>query len=276
SVSKYLTHLEEHLGVRLLHRTTRQLSLTPEGEAYYERCVGILEEVAATEDAMANLHAKPRGTLRINAPMSFGILHLSPAISDFLTLYPEISIELSLTDRFVDVVDEGVDVAVRIGRLEDSGLFAKRLAPCRIVACASPTYLAREGKPTTLEELSKHHCLIYSYHSQRNEWKFIQEGKPVTVPVQSRLRVNNGDVLRLAALQGLGIMAAPTFLVGEDLQAGRLQTILSDFSIPEPAIHAIYAHNRHLSTKVRVFIDFLAERFGPKPYWDLPLEAQGP
>lgn len=270
-VSKYLAHLEEHLGVRLIHRTTRRLSLTREGEVYYQRCVHILEEVAETEAAMANLHAHPRGLLRINGPMSFGVHHLSPAISTFLEKYPDIAMDLSLTDRFVDVVEEGYDVAVRIGRLEDSGLIARRLAPCRIVACASPAYLQQRGIPGTPDDLANHHGLVYSYQPWRNEWRFAKEGRTHTVTVNSRLRVNNGDVLRMAALQGLGIILSPTFLVGDDLRCGALQQVLPDFAIPEPSIHAVYAHNRHLSAKVRVFIDFLVAHFGPHPYWDVPV-----
>ncbi|CCG40185.1 LysR family transcriptional regulator [Magnetospirillum molischianum] len=268
-VSRQVAALETDLGVRLLHRSTRALTLTEAGHGYFDQIVRILAEIDEANLSVSHLQAAPRGRLRVNAPMSFGIRHLAPAIPDFLTRCPEVEIDITLNDRFVDLVDEGFDMAVRIGHLIDSSLVARRLAPLRRIVCASPAYLAARGLPTTPDEISGHECLCYSNMSAGNEWKFTTpDGRPWPVEVKGRLRVNNGDALRVAALEGLGLACLPTFIVGEDLRAGTLVPVLAEAVHQEGGVFAVYPHARHLSPKVRAFIDYLVERFGPNPPWD--------
>jgi DNA-binding transcriptional LysR family regulator len=269
-VSRQIAALEGELGARLLQRTTRSLTLTEAGQGYYESVARILGEIADADLSVSRLQATPRGRLRVNAPMSFGIRHLAPAIPDFLARYPETELDMVMNDRFVDLVDEGFDLAVRVGRLSDSSLVARRLAPMRRAVCASPAYLAAHGTPTSPDDLAGHRCLCYSYLAPTEEWRFVTaDGKPWPVEVSGRLRVNNGDALCEAARKGLGLVNLPTFIVGADLQLGTLVSLLGDFIPQDAAIHAVYPHSRYLSPKVRAFIDFLAERFGPQPYWDL-------
>lgn len=269
-VSRQVAALEAELGVRLFHRTTRSLTLTEEGRAYREQVTRILAEIAEANMSVSQAQAQPRGRLKLNAPMSFGILHLAPALPDFLARYPAVQLDLVLNDRYVDVVDEGFDLAIRIGRLADSSLVARKLAALRMVLCASADYLATHGTPRVPEDLRRHQCLCYSTNSQTPEWRFVTpEGKPLSVQIDGRLHANNGDVLRSAALRGLGIVYLPSFIVGADLQAGTLCSLLPDFVATDTGIHAVYPHSRHLSAKVRAFIDFLAERFGALPHWDL-------
>lgn len=271
-VSRRIAELEERLGARLLNRSTRRLSLTEAGAAFYERCVRILADVEETEAAVASLHAEPRGLLRVNAPMSFGMLHLAPAVAAFLERWPEVDVDLSLNDRFVDLIDEGYDLAVRIGTLADSALIARRLAPCRRVVCAAPSYLARHGEPQRPEDLARHDCFLYTNAPAAEQWKLTgRDGTEHVVRVGGRLRVNNGDVLRAIAEAGLGIIVLPTFIVAEAVAAGRLKVVLCDYRPAAATAYAVYPHNRYLSTKVRAFVDFLAGRFGPEPYWDAPV-----
>lgn len=269
-ISRQVSALEAQLGARLFHRTTRSLSLTEIGQAYYERCARILAEIEEANLSVSSLQAVPRGKLRINAPMSFGVLHLAPLLPAFLERYPEIEIDMAMNDRFVSLVDEGFDVAVRIGRLEDSSLIARYLAPARRAVCASPAYLKAHGTPLAPMDLDAHCCLTYSNRATPDEWSFqAADGRRWSIEVRGRLRVNNGDTLREAALAGVGVVVLPTFIVGRDLQAGTLVPLLSDYVPQDLAIHAVYPHNRHLSPKVRAFIDFLVERIGSRPYWDL-------
>ncbi len=269
-VSRQIARLEAHLGARLFHRTTRSLALTEVGQAYYERCTRILAEIEEANLSVSNLQAEPRGRLRVNAPMSFGIHHLAPLIPRFLDRFPHVDVDMAMNDRVVSLVEEGFDIAVRIGRLEDSSLIARHLAPARRVVCASPSYLERRGVPQSPDDLADHCCLSYSNLTASDEWNLCTaEGRRWPVEVRGRLRVNNGDVLREAALSGVGLIMAPTFLCGCDLQAGRLVSVLDQFVPQNIAIHAVYPHSRHLSPKVRAFVDFLAENFGPRPYWDL-------
>jgi molybdate transport repressor ModE-like protein len=266
--SKKLAALEDRLGARLINRTTRRLSLTEVGSAFLERAQRILAELEEAERAVGRLSAEPRGVLRVNAPMSFGILHVAPALGDFMTRYPDVSVALDLGDRQVDLVDEGYDVAVRIAALPESSLVARRLAPVRRVVCASPAYWERHGLPVHPRDLGGHEGLIYTYQPLPNEWRFRDGDGSLTVHVDGRLKANNGDALREAALAGLGVCMAPTFIVGEALRTGRLRAVLEDFALDTLAIYAVYPHRRHLSAKVRAFVDFLAGRFGPRPYWD--------
>ncbi len=269
TVSKLVSRLENRLGARLLNRTTRRLSLTEEGTAFYERSLRILSEIEDAELAVGRLHSQPRGTLRINAPMSFGILHVTPALPGFMARYPDLEVDLTLNDRQVDLIEEGFDVAVRITRLADSTLIAKRLASFRQIVCATPGYWRTHGKPARPEDIRDHNCLIYTYRQNQNKWPFQTPDGPVTVPIKGSLRANNGDVMRLAALAGTGVYLGPTFIVGDDLRQGRLVSVLDGYAETDRAIYAVYPQNSYLSAKVRVFIDFLADRFGPEPYWDM-------
>lgn len=267
-VSKHVQDLEEHLGVRLLNRTTRKISLTEPGRIYYERSVRLLADLAETEQALGALQARPRGRLRVNAPVSFGSLHLARALADYMAAFPEVSVELTLNDRIVDLVEEGYDLALRITRLADSSLIARRLAPCREVLCASPAYLERSGWPERPEDLTRHNCLGYAYSPFRDGWRFEGPHGPVSVTVRGTMQTNNGDVLCIAAVRGTGIVLLPSFIAGPDLQAGRLVPILPGYRVPDSGIYAVYPHNRHLSAKVRSFVDFLVPRYGGRPAWD--------
>jgi DNA-binding transcriptional LysR family regulator len=267
-VSKHIVSLEERLGARLLNRTTRQVSPTEIGREFYERSTRILADLDEAEQAASALQATPKGLLRLNGPLSFGIRHLAPAIIDYLAACPEAAIDVTLSDRVVDLVDEGFDLAIRIARLADSSLIARRITPCRIVACAAPAYLKKHGAPRRPADLTAHNCLGYSYAAFRNEWRFTGPDGAVSVRIAGRLNANNGDVLRLAALRGEGIVIQPTFLIGDDLASGELVSILPGFVPDELVIQAVYPHSRHLSVKVRSFIDFLVARFGQDPEWD--------
>ncbi|MEX2642453.1 MAG: LysR family transcriptional regulator [Acetobacterales bacterium] len=266
AVSKQVKALEGRLGARLLNRTTRRVALTEVGRAYLERARRILAEVEETEHAAGRQHAEPRGTLRLNAPLSFGSLHVATAIPDFLAQYPDMEVEMTMTDRFVDVVEEGYDLAIR-GRTMpvESSLIARRIAPERFAVCAAPAYLAAQGRPAAPADLAAHDCLAYA---GTGNWRFAGPDGEVTVPVHGRLRANNGDALRAATLGGLGVALLPTFLVGDDLRQGRLERLLPGWEPPEAGIFAIYPHTRFLSAKVRAFIDFLVRRFNPTPEWD--------
>jgi len=269
SVTKQIKELEGWLGARLLNRTTRRLSLTEVGAGFYERSTRILEAVAEARSAAGALQTAPRGRLRINAPVSFGLLHLAPAVTEFLNVYPDVSIEMLVNDRVVDLLEGEFDVGVRIGRLGDSSLIARRIAPVRLVICAAPEYLARHAVPQTPEDLASHNCLEYTYFESRGEWHLRDPtGADIVVPVSGRYLANNADVLRSTALAGGGIILVPTFLIGDDLRAGRLVRLLSNYPPPEQALHALYPPGRHLSAKVRTFVDFLVVRFGGAPAWD--------
>ena len=269
-VSKYLTRLEDRLGARLLNRTTRRLSLTEAGAALFEASRGALERIEDAEQAIAHLQSAPRGRLRVSAPMSFGILHLGPAFADFAQAFPDVTLDVRLDDRFVNLVEEQVDVAVRIGALTDSSLVARRLAPARSVVCASPAYLAEHGEPETPQDLASHDCLLYSYQSTANVWRFTdRDGNETPVAVTGSLRVNNGIVLAEAAVAGRGVLMTPTFYVGHLLRAGKLRAILPGYRLlPELAVHAVWPQRGYVPPKVRAFVDFLAQRFGRKPEWD--------
>lgn len=266
AVSKQVARLEDRLRVRLVNRTTRRLALTEEGRAFAERCRRILAEIEEAELAVRRLQSTPRGTLRVNAPMSFGVAHFAPLLPAFLERYPEVAVELVLNDRVVDLVEEGFDLAVRIVRLADSSLIARRLAPFRRVVCAAPEYWRRRGRPRRPADLAGHECLRYSYLSTVDEWPFIGPQGAERVRVRGRLSVNNGDALRIAAVAGLGVCLAPTFIVGEEIAAGRLEVVLADYEERDLAIYAVYPSPRHLSAKVRAFVDFLAAAYA-RPSW---------
>lgn len=269
AVSKRVSRLEDRLGLRLLNRTTRRLSLTEGGAAFYQGCQRVVAEAEAAEQAVTHLASAPRGRLKVNAPMSFGVRHVGPALPEFLARYPELTIDLALNDRVVDLVEEGFDVGIRIGRLTDSSLVARRLAPNRAVLSAAPAYLETHGVPRRAAELEDRACLIYSYHAEGEGWRLNGPEGERRFKVSGPLRVNNGDAILAAALGGLGVALLPCFICGEDLRAGRLVRVLTDWEAPSDAsVSAVYPAARHLSPKVRVFVDFLAERFGGTPYWD--------
>ena len=268
-VSKHIQALEERLGARLLNRTTRRLSLTEIGRGYYDRARQVLADLEEADRAAGDLQAAPRGLLKVNAPLSFGIRHLAPAVAVYLATYPEVGIDVGLNDRCVDLLAEGVDVALRIGRLADSSLIARRLAPIRYAPCAAPAYLERHGAPTTPADLAAHDCLVYTYASAIGEWRFTgPDGSDQVARVGGRLYANNGDMLLNAALDGLGVTLLPSFMIGEHVQAGRLAILLPRFAVPEAALYAVYPPGRHLSAKLRSFVDFLVRRFGEEPEWD--------
>lgn len=268
AISKAVMELEQLLGARLLDRTTRRVSTTEAGLAYYESCVDILARVEETELQVSRLHDEPKGVLKINAPVSFGVLYLGPAIAEFMSLFPDLKIELTLNDRFIDPLEEGVDVTVRIGALADSSLIAKKLAPARRVVAAAPVYLEKNGAPATPADLARHRCLTYGHTTTLQRWQLSWDGTAINVAINSAFCSNNGDVLRSAALAGRGITQLPTFLVGPDLKAGRLRLVLPAHPPAGLGIFALYAPNRYLAAKTRVLIDFLAARFGDAPSWD--------
>jgi DNA-binding transcriptional LysR family regulator len=262
-VSKYVGVLEDHLGTRLLNRTTRRLSLTESGQAYYERCVEIIADVAEAEQAAGQLTAIPRGTLKIAMPVSFGTNKIGPLLTEYIRQYPEVKLDLALADRKVDLIEEGYDLAIRIGSLPESGLIARKLAVDRTAICAAPSYLKQHGTPQKPEDLRAHACLNYTYSSSGDEWYLKNDNEERVVPTSGPIRVNNGDMLRLAAISGGGIVWGPRFIVEDDLRSGRLVEVLTNYSTIELGIYAIYPSRKHLSAKVRTFVDFLVEKLGP-------------
>jgi len=269
-VSKYVTRLEDRLGARLLNRTTRRLSLTEVGRVFYERSLRGLQEIEEAEAEVSRLQGKPRGTLRLNTPMSFGILHIAPALPDFLRRYPEISVDMNLDDRQVDVIEEGFDLSIRISELPDSALIARRLAPCRHAVVASPEYLEQNGIPTTPDDLRHHNIISYRYQESAREWHFRDsDKKTISVPISGTVQMNNSLALREALLGGIGMTRTPTFVVGQDIQSGRLKQVFTNYETLEVSIYLVYPQRRHLSPKVRAFIEYFAERISDNPYWDL-------
>jgi DNA-binding transcriptional LysR family regulator len=267
-VSKRVAGLERAMGVQLLRRTTRKLSVTGPGEEFFERCRRILAEFREASGELALLQHEPRGALKVNAPMSFGALYLGTAIADVMAAYPDLKVEMTLNDRFIDPIEEGVDVTIRIATLDDSSLIARKLAPARRALVASPDYLARNGEPQSPDDLANHRCLNYGHTTTLQRWQLTHEGRTIVVPISSFLCSNNGDVLKAAALNGQGITKLPTFLVGPDIKAGRLVVVLPDYPPTELGLFALYAPNRYLAAKTRLLIDFLAARFGEHPTWD--------
>ncbi|WP_444916976.1 LysR family transcriptional regulator [Microbulbifer sp. JMSA003] len=269
AVSKRVTQLELQLGVKLLHRTTRKLSLTEAGEHFYEHARIAYKSAKDAQDAVLQLQGKPRGRLRINAPMSFGRLHLAPLIPVFMERYPEISIDMVLDDKVVDLVGEGFDIAIRGGDLPDTSLIARKLAPLKSVLCASPSYLKEFGEPTELEQLSAHNCLIFTYSRDVKEWGFFKDNHLHTIEVKGNYQVNNSEALREALLQGVGIGRLPTFVAGPDIEAGKLIPLFEEYQMPAKSIYAVFPERQFMPAKVRAFIDFAIEYFGgDTPYWD--------
>lgn len=268
AASRHVAELERHLGAQLLQRSTRRLNLTESGANYYDRCRLILADVDEAEAQLATAESQPRGVLRLSLPHSFGLRYIAPLIPEFCRRYPELQLELSFSDRIVDLVEEGIDMAVRItGELKTS-LVARKLAPAHMVCCASPSYMERYGSPRTPEELRGHNCLTYSYASAANAWTFLRDGREFSVPVKGRLRANSGDMSRHAATAGLGIALLPTFLVCDELRSGRLQPLLVDYAQPELGVYAVYQPAARRSARIRVMVDYLWEALGKgQPPW---------
>jgi len=267
-VSKYVSQLEQHLGVRLLNRTTRQIHLTEAGTSYHQRAQQVLHDIDDMESQIGDLQTEARGLLRISAPVSFAIRHMAPLLSEFQRAHPGVGIDLQLNDRKVDVVEEGFDVVLRIGHLKSSSLIAKRIAPIRIVVCASPAYLKQNGTPQHLEDLQGHRYLRYSYIE-------LDASQPLHRWLQNNgqndsngMTSNNGDVLVEAAIAGAGIALQPTFISGPAIKEGKLQVILQEYEPETMGLYAVYAHRQLLASKVRSFVDFIDGYFGNPPYWD--------
>jgi DNA-binding transcriptional LysR family regulator len=267
NVTRYIAELEAHLGTRLLNRHSRKLSLTESGEALYERARAILNDVSEAEAVSSAATLRPQGRLRINAPLSFGLLHLASRWPRFSQRYPQVELDVSLIDRVVDVVDEGFDLAIRISRGGSTAHAARKLATSHNVVCAAPAYLREHGTPVTPAELAHHACIVYGYSG--SDWQLRgPDGRLHDVRVRGVMQTNNGETAVAAALGGMGIVWQPTFLVGPDLQAGRLVSLLPGYSVPDIDILAVYPSRRHLGAKVRAMIDFLADEFSGVPPWD--------
>lgn len=261
-VGKHVRMLEEHLGVQLLNRTTRRQSLTDAGRDFHERVQHILAEVEAAEAFAEQSRAVPRGLLRVNAPVTFGVNELTPALPDYLARFPQVSVDLVLSDRMVDLIDEGFDTVLRVGPLSDSGLIAQPLRSFELMLCAAPAYLERNGTPRTVSDLPHHACLGFGVGRLAREWSFVGPDGPITVPIRSRFVVNSGEALLRAAVAGLGLIFQWEPLLRDELAAGRLVRVLPDLVQPARPMHALYAPDRRITPKLRSFLDFLVERFG--------------
>ncbi len=269
AVSKMIGRLEDRLGVRLLSRTTRKLSLTEEGRAFYQRVTPILAEVEEAEETVSLSTAEARGVLKVNSSTAFGQYQIVPLIPGILEKYPSLQVQLTMTDSIVNLVEEGYDVSVRIGTLTDSSLIARKLGVAHRVLVAAPSYLERHGRPTCPEDLKDHECLKLSIPTSLNKWEFTTADGPRTVEVKGRFEADNAIALHEAALAGIGLFRAASFVVGDDIKAGRLVPVLDTFEISDdPGIFAVWPHNRNLSAKVRAFVDTLVDAFSPIPPWE--------
>ena len=276
AVSRQVAELEAHLGVRLLNRTTRRLSLTDSGRAFHERCVQLLADLEEAEEEVTAAAIVPRGTLRLTASTSFGAGYLAAAIAQFRLRHPQLRFDVELSDRAVDLVDEGIDLAIRIGDIGSHALIARRIGVAQLICCAAPSYLARHEAPRTPADLAAHPCLTYAYSSTGNVWRFAdRDGRIHEVEVSGPAHSNNGAMLAALAVAGVGISLEPDFIIAGDVRAGRLIALLPGYTVPPIAINATYASRRHLSAKVRSFVDFLVQHFAHEPPWRLPSATAG-
>ena len=273
AVSRRLKELEKHLGVELFHRTTRQMNLTDTGRAFYHQAVRILDDVLEAELATSQAHGTLKGSLKIALPSSFGLMHMGPVINDFLKEHPKIEFDLDFNDREVDLIQEGFDLAIRIANLPDSSLIARRFAPVKTVMCASPDYLEQMGMPQSPDELIEHQCLVYSLLRDFDYWHLSDaKGNKIRTKIRPYLKASTGEFLREAAVEGSGIILVPTFIVYKEIESGTLVPLLKDYQSPQINAYAIYPQTRHLSQRVRTFVDLLVKRFEGTPYWDLCLQ----
>lgn len=269
-VNRAVIALEDDLGTQLLVRSTRQVTPTETGLAFYDRALGILSELDAAIASVSELQEHPTGNLRVNAPMSFGTLHLASMVADFMRAHPDVRVELMLSDRFIDPIEEGFDVTLRVAEdAPSTSLIVRNIAPAKRVLCASPEYLVKAGEPETPRDLRLHRCLHYGYLESGSQWRLAGPGGDRAWAINCVMWSNNGETLRDAAIGGQGIALLPTFIVGQALQDGQLRTLLTDYSPPEIVLSAVYPRHRHLSAKVTLFVDLLVERYGGLPYWDL-------
>lgn len=268
AVSKAVAKLEKSLSAHLLNRTTRYLSLTEVGASVAEHCARMLDEATEAEKLVGSLNSEARGVLRVSASVAFGTLHVAPALAKFLPRHPELKIDLSITDRWVNLAEEGYDVAIHVTGDPQPNLVARPLAPVRRKLCATPDYFRRKGIPQTPAELVAHNCLDYTRSGEPGRWRFTGPEGEITVPVNGPLHVDDDEALSQAVLGGLGVGLLPTFIIGKELQNGNLQAVLSEYIPVERHVYAMYLPTRHLPSKVRVFIDFMIAHIGEEPYWD--------
>ena len=270
ATSRHVAELEAHLQTRLLNRTTRRVSLTESGQAFYERAVQILSDLEEAEQEAARAAVVPRGTIKLTTSVAFGVRHVAPAIAAFLAQHPEVKFDVSLSERIVDLVEEGFDLGIRIGATGTENIVARRLGETRLVPCASPDYLARRGAPRVPEDLEKHNCLTYEYLTPRNLWRFRDPtGRERAVRVSGTLHANSGDFIAEAAARGAGVVLEPAFVVAADVRAGRLVPLLQEFEPAPVPVYAVYPSRKHLSAKVRLFVDFLARSSEGTRDWDI-------
>lgn len=272
SLTRQLNNLEEALGALLLNRSTRSVTLTDAGRRYHEEVRRILEDLESADRAVSERAGPPSGLLRVTMPVAFGRLHVAPALPAFFRRWPQVRIDIQLTDAVTNLVEDRIDLAIRLGPLQTSSLVARKLASHRRVICASPDYLGEHGVPREPRDLTRHNCLLFDYQTLDNSWTMACDGRREKVPVSGNLRASGSEVLREAALGGAGLILMPTWLVGGDIAAGRLTPVLEEWSpspgVEEGAISAVYLHNRRGSKKIASFIDFMATHFGSPPYWD--------
>jgi len=276
AVSRTVLDLEARLGARLMQRTTRRLSLTEAGTLYLERCRQIVAALEEADDLLSAGAGRPSGLLRINAPQTFGVLHLAPLWPMFLERHPGVNLDITLSDRIVDIIDEGFDMAIRIARLSDSTLVHRKLTTTCQHVCASPAYLERHGTPLHPHDLAHHQVIAYSYHSGKDDWHFQGPEGAVSVKVNARMHVNNGDSCVAAALAGIGITRQPAFMVDQHLRSGQLVPLLETYASPELGIYAVYPSRSHLPAKVRAMLDFLTEAFTQVHWRGVPDDAPEP
>lgn len=260
-VSKEVSRLEKRLGSRLLNRTTRTISLTDAGRAYYERCSQIVIDAENAERSISQLQDRPRGLLRVNAPLSFGSLYLLDYLPEFMERFPEINLEIEFNDRLIDVVAEGYDVVVRVGSNKDSNLVARQFTSSKSVMAASPAYLTKKGRPVKASDLERHDCLAYSLLPNPKVWELIKDGKRTTVSFEPRLMGNNAQIQVTMMVGGIGIGRVPLFCCEKEIESGELEIIMDDYEQPELGVYAVYPHRQYLTAKVRAFVDFLVEKF---------------
>ncbi len=262
--TKHIMQLESSLGTRLFNRTTRSLSLTDVGASYLERCQQVLQDVDEMEAAVTHLQTEPRGVLKISAPPVIGATHITRAIAEFIKIHSDLTVDLILQSSPGDMIDEGIDIAIYLGALDDTSMVARKLASSSMIVCGSPDYLARHGIPEKPEDLYEHSCLVNWASAPRNKWHFKSDSGNVTIPVTGRMQANVADALRLAAIEGLGLVMLASYVVSRDIEKGKLKPVLENYTLPPLDIHAVYPHRKYLSAKVRRFLEFLQVWLGPR------------